>query len=64
MENERWLSMKEICVHLGISRDTALKWINQKNLPVHKIEKIWRFSVSEIDEWMKNNGKIKSSQEN
>ena len=41
-----------------------MKWINQKNMPVHKIEKIWRFSVSEIDEWMKNNGKIKSSQEN
>lgn len=63
MEKERWFSMKEICVHLGISRDTALKWINQKNMPAHKIDKIWRFSVSEVDEWVKNNGKIKGSQE-
>lgn len=55
--------MKEICAHLGISRDTALKWINQKNMPAHKIDKIWRFSVSEVDEWMKNNGKINGSQE-
>lgn len=39
MEKERWLSMNEICAHLGISRDTALKWINKKNMPAHKIEK-------------------------
>ena len=63
MEKERWLSMNEICAHLGISRDTALKWINKKNMPAHKIETIWRFSISEVDEWVKNNGKIKNSQE-
>ncbi len=63
MEIERWLSMKEICVHLGISRDTALKWINKKNMPAHKIEKNWKFSISEVDEWVKNNGKIENSQE-
>ena len=63
MEKERWLSMNEICAHLGISRDTALKWINKKNMPAHKIEKIWRFIISEVDEWVKNNGKIENSQE-
>lgn len=63
MKNERWLSMKEICTHLGVSRDTALKWINQKNMPAHKIDKIWRFSALEVDEWVRNNGKIKDSQE-
>lgn len=30
MQNERWLSMKENCIHFGVSRDTALKWNNQK----------------------------------
>ena len=40
MEKERWLSMNEICAHLGISRDTVLKWINKKNMPAHKIKKI------------------------
>ena len=63
MEKERWLSMNEICAHLGISSDTALKWINKKNMPAHKIEKIWRFSISEVDEWVKNNAKIENSQE-
>ena len=63
MEKEIWLSMNEICAHLCISRDTELKWINKKNMPAHKIEKIWRFSISEVDEWVKNNGKIENSQE-
>ena len=56
MGTDRWLSMKEICVHLGISRDTALKWINKRGMPAHKIERLWRFNTSEIDEWVKNNG--------
>ena len=29
---ERWVSMNEICGHLGIKRDTALKWILNKEL--------------------------------
>lgn len=33
----RWVSMNEICKHLGISRDTAIKWISNEDLPAHKI---------------------------
>lgn len=53
----RWLSMKEICKYLGISRDTALRWIKNNDMPAHKIERVWKFDVSAIDEWVKNNGK-------
>jgi len=49
----RWLSMAEICKYLGISRDTAIKWINQNNMPAHKIGRLWKFKASEIDAWMK-----------
>lgn len=34
MENpDRWYSTKEICAYLGISRETLLTWINEKDLP-------------------------------
>ncbi|MDD3240424.1 MAG: helix-turn-helix domain-containing protein [Lachnospira sp.] len=56
MGNNRWFSMNEICEYLGISRDTALKWINKKNMPAHKIDRLWRFNVNEIDDWVRNNG--------
>lgn len=61
MENNRWLSMNEICEYLGISRDTALKWINKKNMPAHKIDRLWRFNVNEIDDWVRNNGQNKTN---
>ncbi len=64
MGNNRWLSMNEICEYLGISRDTALKWINNKNMPAHKIDKLWRFKVNEIDDWVRSNGQNKTDQEN
>lgn len=52
----RWVSMNEICNHLGISRDTAIKWINKKGLPAHKIGRLWKFKVVEVDDWVRSGG--------
>jgi excisionase family DNA binding protein len=52
----RWFSMIEICEYLGISRDTAIKWINTNNMPAHKIGRLWKFKTSEVDEWVKSGG--------
>ena len=51
---ERWLSVDEIAEHLGVSRDTIYNWINGKSMPAHKIGKLWKFKVSEVDEWAKS----------
>lgn len=50
---ERWYSMKEICEHLGVSRDTVLIWIEKRNMPAVKMGRLWKFKVSEVDEWVK-----------
>lgn len=55
-EKDRWLSLAEICKYLGISRDTAIKWINIKNMPAHKVGRLWKFRTEEIDEWVKSGG--------
>ena len=52
----RWLSMNEICQHLGISRDTAIKWINKIICPLYKIGRLWKFKILEVDEWVKSGG--------
>lgn len=51
---EKWLSIKEIAAHLGVSRDTVLNWIAKKNLPAHKVGKLWKFQVSEVDNWIRS----------
>ena len=50
---DRYYSMPEICKYLGISRDTALRWIATKNMPAHKVGRLWKFKVSEVDAWVK-----------
>lgn len=51
---ERWYSMEEICEHLGVSRDTVLIWIKKREMPASKMGRLWKFKVSEVDEWTKS----------
>lgn len=50
---ERWLSVDEIAVHLGVNPDTIYKWITRKGMPAHKLGRLWKFLVSEVDQWIK-----------
>ena len=59
---ERWLSVAEIADHLGIKRDTVYKWIDRKSMPAHKVGKLWKFKVSEIDGWVRDGGAALSEQ--
>ena len=55
---EKWVSMEAICQHLGCSRDTIKKMIRTQNLPAYKIDRKWKFRISEVDSWMFNNNRI------
>jgi excisionase family DNA binding protein len=56
MENmtDRWLSINEISLYLGVSSDTIYKWIEKKGLPAHKIGRLWKFKKEEVDEWVRS----------
>lgn len=56
---ECWYSMKEITEYLGVSRDTALNWIENDNMPAAKIARLWKFKISEVDAWMKSGKSVK-----
>jgi len=49
---ERWLSLEEIAEHLGVSKDTIYRWIAKKQMPANKVGKLWKFKISEVDEWV------------
>lgn len=47
---EPWLSVEEIAEHIGVSKDTIYNWI-KKDMPSHKIGKLWKFKASQVDKW-------------
>ncbi|HAP32295.1 MAG TPA: transcriptional regulator [Firmicutes bacterium] len=53
---DRWLSVDEIAGHLGIKRDTVYKWISERQMPGHKIGRLWKFNKNEVDEWVRFGG--------
>lgn len=51
---EPWVDINQVCAHLGAARDTVYRWIESRKLPAHRIGRIWKFKLSEIDEWVRN----------
>ncbi|WP_086992915.1 helix-turn-helix domain-containing protein [Agrococcus casei] len=53
---EPWVSADEIAAHLSVSKDTVYVWINTRNMPAHKVGRLWKFQASEVDEWVRQGG--------
>jgi excisionase family DNA binding protein len=53
---EPWVSVDDVAVHLGVAKDSVYRWIDSKRMPAHKIGKLWKFKLSEIDEWVRGGG--------
>jgi len=54
---ETYLSIEGLSKYLGIAEKTVRKWVLNHDIPYHKIMKIIRFRVSEIEQWIETNGK-------
>lgn len=51
--SERWLSIEEISEHLGVKKDTIYKWVAHKKMPAHKVGRLLKFQIKEIDRWVR-----------
>jgi len=51
---EPWLSADDIAAHLGVTKDTVYAWIAEKEMPAHKVGRLWKFQTSEIDDWVRS----------
>ena len=61
---DRWLSVDEIAAYLGIKRDTVYKWISEKQMPAHRMGRLWKFRKDEVDEWVKTGAAAESDSQN
>ena len=58
-EQEPWASVEDVAKHLGIAKDTVYRWIESKALPAHKLGRLWKFKLTEVDEWVRSGGATK-----
>jgi excisionase family DNA binding protein len=33
--------------------DTVYRWIKASRMPAHKVGRLWKFKISEVDEWVR-----------
>ena len=55
-EKEPWVSVYEVVSHLGVTKDTIYRWIDARALPAHKVGRLWKFKLSEVDGWVRAGG--------
>lgn len=53
---EPWLSAEKIAAHPGNTKDAVNVWIADTKLRAHGVGRLWRFQISEIDEWVCSGG--------
>lgn len=53
---ERWVDVEEVAAHLNVTKDSIYRWIDRKGFPAHKVGRLFRFRLSEVDEWVRQGG--------
>jgi excisionase family DNA binding protein len=53
---ETYLTVEELASHLKLAAQTIRRWVLNREIPFHKIKKVIRFRLSEIERWIENGG--------
>ena len=49
MSTEAWVSVDAVAKHLSVAKDSIYRWIEHKRLPAHRVGRLWKFKLSQID---------------
>jgi excisionase family DNA binding protein len=60
---EPWVSVDDLAHHLGVTKDSVYRWIERKGLPARKVGKLWKFKLSEVDEWVRRGAASQATSE-
>ena len=56
ISHERWVGVEDVAKHLGVNKDSVYRWIEKMGLPAHRVGRLFRFKLSEIDDWVRAGG--------
>ena len=60
---EKWSTMKDVQEYLGVGRESIMQWISKRNMPAYKVGRLWKFKLSEVDDWIRSGGAAEESNE-
>lgn len=64
VDPERWMSLEEISKHVGCSKDTIRGWIKKGTIPYHKVGRLYKFRLSEVDSWIESGASADADKKN
>jgi excisionase family DNA binding protein len=53
---EPWVGIAAVATHLGVGKDTIYRWIDTQGLSAHRVGGLFRFRLSQVDEWIQKSG--------
>lgn len=56
LEERLWLAAEQVALHLEVVKDTIYRWREHKGLPALKVGRLWKFQLSEVDDWVRAGG--------
>lgn len=51
-ETELWVTAEQVAQHLGVAKDNFYRWRKRRGVPVHRIGRLWKFKLSDVDSWV------------
>jgi excisionase family DNA binding protein len=51
--DERWVGVAQVATHRGVGTDSVYRWIETEGLPAHRVGRLLRLKLSEVDAWVK-----------
>jgi len=53
---EGWVGIEEVAAHLKVAKESIYRWVDSKGFPAHRVGRLLRFKLSEVDEWVTTSG--------
>jgi excisionase family DNA binding protein len=50
---EKWVDVEVVAKHLGVRKESIYRWIDRRGFPAHRVGRLLRFRLSEVDEWVR-----------
>ena len=53
---EAWVDVEVVAAHLGVAKQSVYRWVDAKDFPAHRVGRLLRFKLSEVDAWVESGG--------